>query len=201
MKAKVIFEWNPRKKFENADSIKATLSINDTHSLCMILDNTEKTISYLSGVKSCGLDLVDAFSAGFRLVSNSKSMKEYEFMGPDKVDEKKFISGNEYFHGNFYLTTRYEQVPHEKYCKFYGSTSMIWNLDLCQYPTGTAAEQFVQTLYDMEHRNPDIYGWTNAAWSFVREMQKNEEVRLFYEQDVTPLIKRMQNNAKKKGYC
>src|SRR5680860_631726 len=148
MAIKAEIHWDKRYDIEKAIFLHCS-TIVDTNgfsgTFSMNLDNGKKLKSYLSGVRQRGFGIINNTywkrtnqqSGEYIYELNEKSLNKTEF---EEIKE---------FHQLNYLVTRNESVPHEEYSKFYGSSQMIWDLDLCNYPTGTYPEQFIQTLYDM----------------------------------------------------
>jgi hypothetical protein len=193
MKVTARFEWDPALKLEDAKHVDAYLIVEngEKHEFHMAFNDGRKIDSYRSLILRGGGD-------GFVYRRGSPGFLEYtpSFI-PEEFDPEKFLKYLADVHSRkYYIAPRNEHVTNEEYHAFYGSTGMIWDLSLCDYPTATSPERLIQTLYDMQHLSFDYYQWTNPHWKFFMEIfEDSVDAIKFYREKLAPILTRMKDNA------
>jgi hypothetical protein len=182
--------WDPKLEFAEAPiHCESVVKVEEggevtKHPFSMDLDSGSKLRTYLNAVNSYGYGF--ASWAGWRRQEETLGKEVYTI-----TSERELSLGNvASLHQLHYIITRNEEVNHEKYCTFYGSSG-VWDTRLCDYNLGSRAEQFLQTLYDMEHCYPTIYHWTNGAWAFVAALKENPSLKEQYDDEIVPILQRM----------
>jgi hypothetical protein len=88
-----------------------------------------------------------------------------------------------------YIAPRNEEVRDEQYYTFFRSDGGGWKTTLCSYPHGTYSERLEQTIYEMEHGRPNIFGWTNVHISMNVDWlaKNNPEFKQFVTDVLHPI--------------
>ena len=182
--------WDSERKLEESPiHCESVVTVEEDgevkeHPFSMDLDSGLKLKTYLNAVKSYGYGF--ASWVGWRKQEQSPGKEVHQIISEDELFLKNVAS----LHQLHYLIARDESVNHEKYCTFYGSSG-VWDTKLCNYDGGSRAEQFLQTLYDMEHCYPTIYHWTHGAHAFVAALEQDPSLREHYDQKIVPILRRL----------
>lgn len=198
MKIRANVSWNPKIGFEQSDLIDIVLSFENGESqefrgqfkspdntmiyLESIYDRARGERLYVCGVKVHNLG---------KPVTEVRGGRTYEIPVIDPEKDLPSVKRHiEHYLRKHFIVTRNELVTNEEYYKFHGSSGGLWDTEKCDYPLGDFAETLRQTVYDMEHGNPDRYMESNVPHTSRLEerMKSDPQFKAFAIRSIFPLV-------------
>lgn len=197
MKIKATVSWNPEVEFGQANLVDIVLSFKDglSGTFSGQLSSREKALTYLDNVNfyAQGWD-APKLSAP---VEQEKGRQVYEIPVTVADAEKPSVFSLRYLmrvatriQDKYYIAPRDEIVTDEEYCQFFGSSGNLWDTNNCDYPSGDFVETIRQTVYDMEHGNPQVFLWTDVPRLYLlnNAMGQNPDFNAFAKKELKPLV-------------
>ncbi len=193
--------WDPSTRFEDAKLINLAIffkSNGTTKEFRGQLKRADAVISYLNlvylkatedytgkkGENYVGKSVKRAPKKGIKIyrvpvvVTDEKKIQQLK-KTLQCLQEKRFI------------VSRNEEVTHEEYCTFFGSSGGVWDIDKCEYPQGNFIETLKQTVYDMDE-DPKVYQWTNVPREHLLDdwTKKDKKFAEFAKKNINPLVEK-----------
>lgn len=200
MNIRASISWNPEVEFEQLDLVNIVLSFEngEPQEFRGQLKRADTAIDYLGAIAYYASN-ESVFKVG-EPIEQSDGRKVYDIPLSPKANLETVKYYSERIQKKHYISSRDEWVTDEQYCKFFGSSGNLWNIERCDYPTGDFAESLRQTVYDMENGSPGTYRWTNVPQMLLLEdrMEADPEFAKFAEKEIIPLVRAYWDGGAKK---
>lgn len=181
MKILAKVSWNPKVEFEEADLIDIVLSFKNGESRefkgqlkksCSVIDYLNAIVFRASNQETFKINSP---------VTDSDGKRDYEILISSKADLEEVLHYSERIQKSRYIVDRDEWITDEEYCKFFGSSNGIWNLENCDYSEGNFVETLRQVAYDMEQGSHHIWKWANVPKVDLLRLENDPEYAKFIE--------------------